>query len=80
MIRTSRGRGEVPQGHPSTRGREARDPRFDEIMQTLREFGHIMDMQARVRPEPFVQAAVSAAIARNGGACRPSFGLGGFTC
>ena len=69
MIRMSRKRGKEPQGHPSTGSREVRDPRFDEIMETSREFGHIMGKQARERPVAYAQVAESAAIARNGGAC-----------
>ena len=63
----SRRRGKEPQGHPITESREARDPRFEEIMQTPREFGHIMGMQARERPAAYAQVAEYAAIAGNGG-------------
>ena len=69
MIRRSRRRGKEHQAHPTTRSREARDPRFDEITETSHEFGQIMGMQARGRPAAYKQAAESAAVAGNGGAC-----------
>ena len=69
MKRFSRRRGKETQGHPSIESREARGPRFDEIMRTPHEFGHIMGMKGRQGPTTDASAAESTAIAGNGGAC-----------
>ena len=65
----NRRRGKEPQGQPSTGSREARDPRFDKIMETLWEFGHIMGMQAQERTAAYTQATKAATIAGNRHKC-----------
>ena len=79
VIRMSRRRGKEPQGDPSTGSREGRNPRFDEIMETSHQFGHMMGMQAWEGPTTYAQATESVVIAGNGGACQPILGLGDFT-
>ena len=63
----SRRGGKEPQVQPSMGAREARDPRFDEIMETLREIGHIFGLQAQEIAAAHAQAAEAAAMAGNGG-------------
>ncbi|XP_056163637.1 uncharacterized protein LOC130136990 [Syzygium oleosum] len=63
----SRRRGKEPQGQSSEGVREARDPRLDDVMDTLREIGHIMAMQEQERAAAYAQAAEAAPIGGNEG-------------
>ena len=63
----SRRKGEEPRVPSSTAGREARGHRFDEVMEALREIGHIMGMQAQERAAAYAQAAEAVPIAGVGG-------------
>ncbi|XP_056172376.1 uncharacterized protein LOC130139445 [Syzygium oleosum] len=61
----SRRKEKEPQGQSSEGVREARDPRFDDVMDTLWEIGHIMGMQAQEKAAAYAQAAEAAPIAGN---------------
>ena len=63
----SRRRGNEPNEQARAEPREARDPRMEEVMETLREIGHIMGSQAQERAAAHAQAAEAAALAGNGG-------------
>ena len=63
----SRRKGKEPQGQSSTAEKEVRDPRLDAVIDTLREIGHLMGLQAQERAvaQAQAQAAEAAAMAGN---------------
>ena len=65
----SRRKGKETQGQSSTAEKEVRDPRLDAVIDTLREIGHLMGLQAqeRVAAQAQAQAAEAAAMAGNVG-------------
>ena len=52
-----------PLGQSSAAGKEARDPRMEDVVQTLEEIGHFMGRQAKERAVAFARAADFAAVA-----------------
>ena len=52
-----------PPGQSSTAGKEARDPRTEDVVQTFQEIKHIMGRQAKEWPVTFARAAEFTAIA-----------------
>ena len=63
----SRKRKKEPQGQSNAVGKEARDPRTEEVIQTLQEIGHIMGRQAKEKAATFAKATEFAAAASMNG-------------